>query len=97
METISLFQFLLVLITENYTYTESSGRVTLTEDDNKIPNAVIIVDNIVLEDRGNFTCIAKNMATKYAKYQPAESTTFVRVKGLYFITYYTNNHFLISK
>lgn len=54
----------------------------LKEDDNKIKNAILVINEVSLSDRGNFSCEVSNEATqKLDKYEPIMSTTYVRVKG----------------
>lgn len=65
----------------NTTINETSGRYTLKEDENGIKNSILTIENIVLDDRGDYKCTATNPATEYGNADPASDTTFVRVKG----------------
>jgi len=67
----------------NETYEESRGRIRLEEDERKIKNAVLFIDNVVLEDRQTYNCTATNLAIKYgnANYEEANEYIYVRVKG----------------
>lgn len=62
---------------------QSTDRITLKEDENNIKNAILIIENAVLEDRSFYNCTAVNLATKYGNgnYEPALEFTYVRVKG----------------
>lgn len=68
-------------IAGNTTINETSGRYTLKEDENGIKNSILTIENIVLDDRGDYKCTATNPATEYGNADPASDTTFVRVKG----------------
>lgn len=62
------------------TITNSTGRYILKEDNN-IPNSMLVVEKVNLDDRGEFKCIARNLATDYANQPIASDVSFVRVKG----------------
>lgn len=64
----------------NETYTESRDRVVLSEDEAGHKNAVLSYKKATLDDRGNFTCEVRNIATNITK-SVASATTYVRVKG----------------
>lgn len=64
----------------NRTLTESFDRYKLLEENN-IPNAKFVIESAVLEDRGDYTCIANNLASRHGKGEQASDVTFVRVKG----------------
>lgn len=58
----------------------------LKEDDNKIKNAILVINDAVLSDRGNYSCevtneVVKMMMDVNMKYQPVTVTTYLRVKG----------------
>lgn len=53
----------------------------MKEDENGIKNSILTIENIVLDDRGDYKCTATNPATEYGNADPASDTTFVRVKG----------------
>lgn len=57
--------------------------MTLKEDEFHIKNAILVIENAVLEDRQYYNCTATNRATKYgnAGYEAAQEYTYVRVKG----------------
>jgi len=67
----------------NETYTESRGRIRLDEDERKIKNAVLYIENVVLEDRQTYNCTGTNDAIKFgnADYSEAQEYIYVRVKG----------------
>ncbi|XP_067623716.1 uncharacterized protein Bsg isoform X2 [Eurosta solidaginis] len=65
----------------NLNITSSTGRYILKPDDNQVKNAILTVENISLDDRGDFKCIGRNAANEYADYAEASDTSFVRVKG----------------
>ncbi|KAJ6633716.1 Basigin, partial [Pseudolycoriella hygida] len=64
-------------------YEESRGRIVLAEDERKIKNAVLYIDNVVLEDRKTYNCTGTNIAIKFgnANYTEAQEYVYVRVKG----------------
>ncbi|KAH8240972.1 hypothetical protein KR026_009555, partial [Drosophila bipectinata] len=65
----------------NLTLTNSTGRFVLKED-NKVPNAILTLENVTLEDRGEYKCIGRNAANEYGtKIELATDTSTVRVKG----------------
>lgn len=53
----------------------------LKPDDHNVKNAILSVENISLDDRGEFKCIGRNDANEYAGYAEASDVSFVRVKG----------------
>lgn len=65
----------------NLTITNSTGRFTLKPDDNRVENAILNVENISLDDRGEYKCIGRNAANEFAKYSEASDVSYVRVKG----------------
>ncbi|XP_020713125.1 neuroplastin isoform X3 [Ceratitis capitata] len=65
----------------NQTITNSTGRYMLKPDDHNVKNAILSVENISLDDRGEFKCIGRNDANEYAGYAEASDVSFVRVKG----------------
>lgn len=66
----------------NTTYTESTDRIKLSEDEFNIKNAILTIDSAVLEDRTFYNCTATNDAVRYGKRELAEEFTYVRVKGM---------------
>ncbi|KAG8228419.1 hypothetical protein J437_LFUL003892 [Ladona fulva] len=69
-----LFSLITILtFTGNVSITESKGRYKLLEDKG-VPNAILSIDEVVMDDRGTYTCFAKNIANH------TEASTFVRVK-----------------
>lgn len=64
-------------------YTESDGRVILKEDENDIKNAILIIDQAVLEDRKWYNCSVTSDAVLLgnAGFAPDSTHTYVRVKG----------------
>lgn len=62
----------------NETYTKSLDRVILEEDpDKKIPNAVLIINEVQMSDRGIYKCIAFSNVTKTEE----SVEVMVRIKG----------------
>lgn len=69
--------------TDDKVYSEVNPNAKLSADANGIENAILTIDNAVLEDRANYSCVAVNDAILYgnAKYEMAKEATYVRVKG----------------
>lgn len=66
------------LILVNETYTESRDRVKLSTDDStKVPNTILIVEDITPDDKGVYTC----MGTRNETGESVKHETIVRVKG----------------
>lgn len=66
----------------NESYNSTRDRVTLKTSEEGKENAVFQYEVTTLDDRGNYTCSATNLASEYRKDKNAvSSTTFVRVKG----------------
>ncbi|XP_037958833.1 uncharacterized protein LOC119688224, partial [Teleopsis dalmanni] len=61
--------------------TSSKDRYILKPDDNKVQNALLTIENVSLDDRGEYKCIGHNDATLYANYKEASDASYVRVKG----------------
>ncbi|KAH8323249.1 hypothetical protein KR067_003748, partial [Drosophila pandora] len=65
----------------NLTLTNSTGRYVLKEDNN-VQNAILTLENVTLEDRGEYKCIGRNAANEYGtKIEIATDASTVRVKG----------------
>ncbi|ALC38726.1 Bsg [Drosophila busckii] len=67
----------------NYTnITNSTGRYILKKDDNNVENAILMIENVTLDDRGEYKCHGRNDANR-ANYTAnvASDFTTVRVKG----------------
>lgn len=68
----------------NYTnITTSTDRYILKKDDNGIENAMLMIENVTLDDRGEYRCTGRNEANDFgpANNTAASDTTTVRVKG----------------
>ncbi|XP_030383971.1 uncharacterized protein LOC115631390 [Scaptodrosophila lebanonensis] len=66
----------------NLTLTSSTDRYILKSDSNNIENAVLMIENVTLNDRGEYKCIGRNAANDYiANSTLASDATTVRVKG----------------
>jgi len=65
----------------NLTLTNSTEKYKLEDDDNGVENAIIMVENVSLNDAGEFKCIARNAATDSGVKREASDTSMVRVKG----------------
>lgn len=65
----------------NQNYTRSKGRVKITKDQERgIYGAVLIVENIEMNDRGNVICrVSYNWSDPVAEHS-SEAETFLRVK-----------------
>lgn len=66
------------VIGENDTYTESRDRVTLTANTAGVPNAALVIAEARREDRGEYRCVARNIASQDG--EGDDAVTFVRVK-----------------
>lgn len=64
-------------------YEQSTDRIKLSEDENGVPNAILTIDPVSLDDRGDYKCHGTNPAIKW-KSEFIEKLTFVRVKGMLF-------------
>lgn len=51
------------------------------EDDKKIKNAILVINDAALSDRGNFTCEVTNDVIRWTDRSPVVVTTYLRVKG----------------
>lgn len=71
----------LCVVLGNLTINNSTEKYILRADDNKIQNAIITIENVSLNDRGEYKCIGRNDATDYANGEEASDVSFVRVKG----------------
>lgn len=65
----------------NLTINSTTDRYILKPDDNNVENALLIIENVSMNDRGEFKCIGRNAATEYLKKTEASDTSYVRVKG----------------
>lgn len=66
----------------NTTYYNSTDRYILRPDDNGIVNAIFSIENVSLEDRGEYKCVGENEANKLIDKYPINSdVSYVRVKG----------------
>ncbi|XP_017060423.2 basigin isoform X2 [Drosophila ficusphila] len=69
----------------NVTLTNSTDRYILKADEDNVPNAILTLDNVTLDDRGDYKCIGRNAANDYGvngtNTAPAIDVTTVRVKG----------------
>lgn len=69
-------------IVGNESYPASRGRVVLDADDGSIANIRLVISDIVMEDRNEYTCIARNKASDLLG-EPQQDTTLVRVRSRY--------------
>jgi hypothetical protein len=67
---------------ENTTIDSTTDRITL-ESHGKLKNAILIIDNITLEDKGNYTCHASILSGA----REASAYTIVRIKGNFLCDY----------
>lgn len=62
-------------------YTHSKGRVKISKDQERgINGAVLVVENIQMEDRGNVICRVSYNWSDFAEEHSDEAETFLRVK-----------------
>lgn len=64
---------------------KTSDRYQLKPDDNQVENAILVIENVSLEDRGEYKCVGHNAATGVGKDKEkraeAYDVSYVRVKG----------------
>lgn len=60
---------------------EFPGRISQKADENGVENAILVVENVELEDKGEYTCTVTNAAVEYGFKKPVVKSTLVRVKG----------------
>jgi hypothetical protein len=65
------------LVLGNETLIDSKDRYILKED-RGVVNAILIIEEARMEDRGDFYCVATNLASAA---NSTEAKVFVRVKG----------------
>lgn len=65
----------------NATFSTSTDRVLLEEDDKGVENARLIIESITLNDYNDYTCEARNNATDITG-KPAHVTMTVRIRGM---------------
>lgn len=70
-------------VIDDQVYEESKGRIVLAEDDRKIKNAYLYIEQVDLDDRKLYNCTGTNVAIKFgnANYTEAQEYIYVRVKG----------------
>ncbi|KAM7353034.1 immunoglobulin domain-containing protein Bsg isoform 2-T12 [Cochliomyia hominivorax] len=66
----------------NLTISSTFERYILKADENNVENAILVIENASLDDRGEYKCIGRNAATDIGKTE-ASDVSFVRVKGKY--------------
>lgn len=69
-------------IVGNDSYTESRGRILLETGADSVNNSLLKVHNVVMEDRNDYTCIARNRASELLG-ETQQDTTLVRVRSKY--------------
>lgn len=70
----------------NNTFSTSTDRVLLEEDDKGVENARLTIESIALTDYNDYTCEARNNATDITG-KPAQVTMTVRIRGKYAALY----------
>lgn len=65
----------------NETITNSTEKFILQIDEKGVDNAILMVDNVSLDDAGEYKCIANNFATESGVRNEVIDTSIVRVKG----------------
>lgn len=70
----------------NTTFSTSTDRVLLEEDDKGVENARLTIESITLNDYNDYTCEARNNATDITG-KPAQVTMTVRIRGKYAALY----------
>lgn len=78
---------MLFLFQGNLTISSTTDRYILKPDEHNIENALLIIENVSLEDRGEYKCIGRNAATDNGKTE-ASDVSFVRVKGKSYFFYF---------
>ena len=68
------------VLPNNTTLTNSTDRIIL-ERENDIDNSALYIASVLMEDRGNYTCIAENQATELPNYEPSLSFGMVRIRS----------------
>lgn len=66
-------------VLNNKTYTESEDRIILQKDERDIPNAVFIINEVQMSDRGEYVCLAYSNLTG----SRVDSTSMIRIKDKY--------------
>ncbi|TMW51270.1 hypothetical protein DOY81_003656, partial [Sarcophaga bullata] len=64
----------------NLTINSTYERYILKPNENKVENALLIIENTSLNDRGEYKCIGRNAATEIGRSEVSD-VSFVRVKG----------------
>ncbi|KAM8717392.1 hypothetical protein ACLKA7_004139 [Drosophila subpalustris] len=59
----------------------STERYILKPDENGVENALLMVENVTLDDRGDYKCTGRNEADDFLNDEVASDSTTVRVKG----------------
>ncbi|GAB0097425.1 hypothetical protein DMENIID0001_130620 [Sergentomyia squamirostris] len=65
---------------KNTTVTNSTDRVSLFEMDG-IPNAALEILNVHLDERGNYTCVVRNLDAEMLGHEPTKAYGMVRVRS----------------
>lgn len=65
----------------NLTIRNSMDRYKLEKNGKGVKNAVLKVENVTLEDRGEYTCVGTNLVSDLEISEEAKDMTFVRVKS----------------
>lgn len=68
------------ILPNNVTLTNSTDRIIL-ERENNIDNSALYIASVLVEDRGNYTCVAENSATLLAGFEPSQSHGMVRIRS----------------
>lgn len=55
-----MFIYFIIIFLENVTYDKSEGRVLLEPNEKNLTNAVLMINEVTLDDRGNYSCIGFN-------------------------------------
>lgn len=76
-----IFLSILFIVLGNLTISNSTDRFILKANENKVQNAILMVENASLDDRGEYKCIGHNAAMEYTNMEPAKDVSYVRVKG----------------
>lgn len=69
-------------IVGNESYTESRGRILIETPEGGVANTQLVINDVVMEDRNDYTCIGRNKASDLLG-EPQQDTTLVRIRSKY--------------
>lgn len=71
------YQLLFIAYLEDKPLT-ASGNISFFENKRKIPNTLLVLNSVTMDNRGEFVCIGKNDVVKNAV---RSNPSYVRIKG----------------